>query len=182
MRSSLVTSPVKPLSLPEILIRAIGPSCFPSAHLCDGIAIPTKLLYSSNHCPQLEHSLTFTLLSMIDGHTYIHTHTHIHTYIRTRLGQINSLKGSYLKRPKCKPLGNGRFKKFNFSKEKLPRHTLFINYYCVYLTYFSTFHFEAYRKLNRKLSGLYLQTNNNVFCIISNRNSNVMEIFIIKNY
>ena len=124
-------------SLPEaeILIRLIGPSCFPSAHLCDGIAIPTKLLYSSNPCPQLEHSLTFTLLSILDTKN------------------------------------NGRFQKFNFSKEKLPWHTLFINYFRVYLTYCSTFHFEAYRKLNQKLSGLYLQTNNNVFCI-SNRNSN----------
>ena len=28
------------------------------------------------------------------------------TYIHTRLGQINSLKGSYLQWPKCKPLGN----------------------------------------------------------------------------
>ena len=37
-------------------------------------------------------------LSMTDIHTHIHTHT--------RLGQINSLKGSYLNRPKCKPLGN----------------------------------------------------------------------------
>ena len=41
---------------------------------------------------------------MTDIHTYTHT-THIHTYTHTRLGQINSLKGSYLKGP-CKPLGN----------------------------------------------------------------------------
>ena len=34
------------------------------------------------------------------------TDTNTHTYTHTRLGQINSLKGSYLKRPKCKPLGN----------------------------------------------------------------------------
>ena len=54
---------------------------------------------------------------MTDIHTHIHTSLsllrrerlvggHTHTYIHTRLGQINSLKGCYLKRPKCKPLGN----------------------------------------------------------------------------
>ncbi len=32
--------------------------------------------------------------------------TYIHTHIHTRLGLVNSLKGSYLKRLKCKPLGN----------------------------------------------------------------------------
>ncbi len=40
--------------------------------------------------------------------------TYTHTHIHTRLGQINSLKGSYLKRPKCKPLGNNINWWFNF--------------------------------------------------------------------
>ena len=53
-----------------------------------------------------------------DIHTHIHTHTHTHTHIHihTRLGLINSLKGSYLKRPKCKPLGNFYFHKQIISK------------------------------------------------------------------
>jgi hypothetical protein len=38
---------------------------------------------------------------------YINLNLIKHAHIHTRLGQINSLiKGCYLKKPKCKPLGN----------------------------------------------------------------------------
>ena len=42
----------------------------------------------------------------LKGNCVTYIHTYIHTYMHTRLWLINSLKGCYLKRPKCKPLGN----------------------------------------------------------------------------